>query len=197
MTMWDQRYATEGYQYGTTENDFLRRVAPQLPLGRCLCLAEGEGRNAVFLAGLGQQVTAVDASSVGLKKAQQLALRRGVEIETCATDLADFVIKPESWDCIVSIYCHVAPEIRTDLHRRVVAGLRPGGLLVLEAYRPEQLAYGTGGPPAVEKLMSLEQLRGELNGLDFQHAVELERDVIEGKLHTGKGAVVQLLALKP
>lgn len=197
MSMWDQRYATEEYQYGTAANDFLHRVAPQLPLGKCLCLAEGEGRNAVYLAGLGHQVTAVDASSVGLNKARQLARQRGVQIETCVADLADFEIEPEGWDSIISIYCHVAPEVRSVLHPRVVAGLRPGGLLVLEAYRPEQLAYGTGGPPAIEKLMSLKQLRKEFQGLDFLHAAELEREVVEGNLHTGVGAVVQVLAAKP
>ena len=196
-TPWDQRYDTEEYQYGTTENDFLRSVAGQLPGGRCLCLAEGEGRNAVYLAGLGHQVTAVDNSLVGLRKAEKLAKQRGVQIETCVADLADFAIEPESWDSIISIYCHVSPEIRTALHAKVAVGLRPGGMLVLEAYRPEQLGYGTGGPPALEKLMALPQLREELQGLDFMHALELEREVVEGNLHTGIGAVVQLLAVKP
>jgi len=196
-TPWDQRYATADYQYGKAANDFLLSVAKRLPLGKCLCLAEGEGRNAVYLAELGHQVTAVDNSRVGLNKAEALAKERGVQIETCVADLADFEIEPESWDSIISIYCHVDGDIRSALHRKVVAGLRPGGGLVLEAYRPEQLAYGTGGPPTVEKLMSLTQLRDELAGLDFQHALELEREVVEGNLHTGLGAVVQILAAKP
>ena len=196
-TPWDQRYATPEYQYGTRVNDFLRSTAERLPVGSCLCLAEGEGRNAVYLAGLGHQVTAVDSSQVGLKKAKALAGQRGVQIETCVADLADFEIVPESWDAIISIYCHVDVSIRHALHRKVSAGLRRGGVLVLEAYRPEQLAYGTGGPPALEKLMSLAQLREELAGLEFQHALELEREVIEGQLHTGIGAVVQIIAVKP
>jgi len=196
-TLWDQRYETVEYRYGKAANDFLRSMAKHLPLGNCLCLAEGEGRNAVFLAELGHQVTAVDNSRVGLDKAQTLANERGVQIETRLADLADFKIEPESWDSIISIYCHVDGEIRPTLHRKVVTGLRPGGVLVLEAYRPEQLSYGTGGPPTVEKLMSLPQLREELAGLDFQHALELEREVIEGDLHTGLGAVVQVLAVRP
>jgi SAM-dependent methyltransferase len=197
MSIWDERYDSEEYQYGTTANDFLRSVAAQTPVGKTLCLAEGEGRNAVYLAELGHQVTAVDSSVVGLKKAQLLARQRHQEIKTCTADLADFIIEPESWDTIISIYCHVAPEIRPALHRKVVAGLRSGGMLVLEAYRPEQLKYRTGGPPAAEMMMTLELLRHELCGLNFIHAVELDRDVIEGRLHTGKGAVVQLLAVKP
>ncbi len=197
MSSWDARYDTQEYQYGTYANDFLREVADRIPAGNCLCLAEGEGRNAVYLAGRGHQVTAVDASAVGLEKARQLALQRGAQIKTCVADLAEYEIEPNSWDAMVSIYCHVAPEIRSALHCKVVAGLRRGGVLVLEAYRPEQLNYGTGGPPTVEMLMSLKQLQQELRGLDFLHAVELEREVVEGLLHTGKGAVVQLLAIKP
>ncbi len=197
MSIWDERYDTQEYQYGTKANDFLRQVAEKIPFGKCLCLAEGEGRNAVYLAELGHRVTAVDASAVGLNKARRLARQRGVQLETIVADLNDFAVDPESWDAIVSIYCHVAAEIRPALHRKVVAGLRPGGMLILEAYRPEQLGYGTGGPPAVEMLMTLELLRQELHGLDFIHAVELERQVVEGKLHTGVGAVVQVLAVKP
>ena len=197
MSIWDERYASKEYQYGTEANDFLCQVAEKIPLGKCLCLAGGEGRNAVYLAGRGHQVTAVDASAVGLKKARRLARQSSVEIETIVADLNNFAIEPESWDAIVSIYCHVAAEIRPALHRKVVAGLRSGGMLILEAYRPEQLEYRTGGPPAVEMLMTLEQLRQELCGLNFIHAVELEREVVEGKLHTGVGAVVQVLAVKP
>lgn len=196
-TPWDARYDTEDYQYGTAANDFLRSCAEQLPIGKCLCLAEGEGRNAVHLAGLGHQVTAVDASSVGLRKAEQLARKRGVTITTQVADLADFVIAEDSWDSIISIYCHVDGAIRPELHRKVVAGLRSGGKLILEAYRPEQLTYRTGGPPTLEKLMSLEQLKNELQGLDLLHAEELEREVVEGRLHTGIGAIVQIVAQKP
>lgn len=196
MSTWDERYATEDYQYGTTANDFLCEVSAKIPVGDCLCLAEGEGRNAVYLAGLGHRVTAVDASAVGLGKARKLARQNGVQIETSVADLAEFKIEPESWDAVISIYCHVAAEIRSALHRKVVSGLCSGGMLVLEAYRPEQLQYGTGGPPTVENLMSLDLLREELSGLDFLHAVELEREVIEGHLHTGLGAIVQLVAVK-
>jgi len=196
-TPWDERYAGNAYRYGTTANDFLQSVADRLPLGNCLCLAEGEGRNATFLAERGHRVTAVDASAVGLAKARRLAEERRVELVTSVADLDDYPIEAEFWDSIISIYCHVDGDIRPVLHRRVVEGLRRGGMLVLEAYRPEQLAYGTGGPPTLEKLMSLKQLQAELAGLDFLHAAELEREVVEGDLHTGVGAVVQLLAVKP
>ena len=194
--MWDQRYNREDYVYGTEPNDFLRQHVTSLPAGRVLCLAEGEGRNAVFLAQQGFQVTAVDASSVGLQKARRLADQRGVDIETVHADLANFVIEPQSWDAIVSIFCHVPPPIRQTLHRQVMMGLREGGVLLLEAYTPKQIEYGTGGPPVPELTMQLTDLKQELAGLQFDHGVELDREVVEGEFHTGIGAVVQVLAIK-
>lgn len=195
--MWDERYNTTEYVYGTDPNAFLANVITQMPTGRTLCIAEGEGRNAVFLAGHGHDVVAVDASTVGLAKAQRLASERSVTIETVVADLAHFEIAAESWDAIVSIFAHVPADIRKPLHRKIVQGLRSGGMLVLEAYTPEQIKLGTGGPPVPELTMNLDVLREELDGLVFQHAVELQRDVIEGRFHTGKGAVVQMVAIKP
>jgi SAM-dependent methyltransferase len=194
---WDERYGADEFAYGTEPNGFLASVADKIPNGKVLCLAEGEGRNAVYLAGLGYDVTAVDASAVGMEKAQRLAKERGVEIKTIVADLAEFDIEPDSWDGIVSIFCHVPLAIREPLHRKVVAGLKQGGVLVLEAYRPKQIDYGTGGPPVPELTMTLETLSRELDGLEFQHAQELDRDVTEGLYHTGIGAVVQLVAIKP
>lgn len=195
--MWDVRYSDAEYVYGTAPNDFLVSVADQIPKGRVLSLAEGEGRNAVYLAGLGYTVSAVDASAVGLGKARRLAEERGVAVETRVADLADFAIEANGWDAIISIFCHLPSAIRSSVHRRVVAGLRPGGVFVLEAYTPAQLTLKTGGPPAADLLMTLASLRTELAGLRFIHALETERDVIEGKFHTGRGAVVQVVAVKP
>lgn len=195
--MWDERYNTAEYVYGTDPNAFLANVVDEMPKGRTLCIAEGEGRNAVFLAEQGHDVVAVDASAIGLAKAQRLASERGVAIETVVADLADFAIAAHSWDAVVSIFAHVPPDIRKPLHRKIVQGLRSGGMLVLEAYTPEQIKLGTGGPPVPELTMNLDSLREELDGLVFQHALELQRDVIEGRFHTGKGAVVQVVAIKP
>lgn len=195
--IWDQRYATPDYVYGTEPNDFLTGVVAGLNrAGRALCLAEGEGRNAVFLAERGFDVHAVDASRVGLDKARELARRRSVSIATEVADLDGYRIEPEAWDLIVSIFCHVSPAVRRALHREVVRGLRPGGRFVLEAYRPGQIALGTGGPPDAGLMVSLDALHDELAGLVFEHALECERDVIEGHLHTGRGAVVQVVARK-
>lgn len=195
--MWDSRYDTEDYVYGTEPNDFLRENVERLTPGRVLCLADGEGRNGVFLAQKGFSVTSVDASGVGLRKARALARERGVDIETIQADLGDFDPGREVWDSVVSIFCHLPPEVRAALHARVVPGLVPGGTFLLEAYTPAQLEMGTGGPPTVDRMMTLEALRGELEGLIFEHAVERSRDVLEGRGHTGRGEVVQVLARKP
>lgn len=194
--MWDERYSTEEFAYGREPNDFLKERVELLPVGRTLCLAEGEGRNAVFLARRGHSVTAVDQSRVGLEKAERLAQERDVRIETVHADLARFEIVPESWDAIVSVFVHLPPPLRRDVHRDAVSGLRPGGVFLLEAYTPEQLRYSTGGPPVEELMMTLETLEAELEGLEWLHAQELVRDVHEGEFHHGRGAVVQLIGRK-
>ena len=195
--MWDERYNTDEFVYGEEPNEFLRDAIAGVPAGRALCLAEGEGRNAVFLAEQGFDVLAVDNSAVGLQKAARLAEARAVRIETLVADLADYTIEPGAWDLIVSIFCHLPAEIRQRLHREVVAGLRPGGVFILEAYTPAQLELATGGPPTEALMMRLDELTTELDGLEFEHATERERDVVEGRLHTGRGAVVQILAHRP
>ena len=194
--MWDERYNTDDYVYGREPNAFLVENVGKLRKGTVLCVAEGEGRNGVFLAGKGFQVTAVDASSVGLKKAQKLSEEAGVSIHTVVSDLAEFRIQPDSLDNVVSIFCHLPKDTRIHLHRRIVAGLKRGGVLLLEAYTPEQLKYGTGGPPDVTKLMTLSDLRNELKGLEFLLGREAVREVVEGRLHTGQGAVVQVIGRK-
>lgn len=194
--MWDERYSGEDYAYGTEPNDFLRAVAPRLPVGRTLCLGEGEGRNAVFLAGLGHEVTALDGSAVGLAKTRRLAESRGVAVWTLHTDLAQYTVEPEAWDVVVSVFCHLPPDLRRRVHEEVVAGLRPGGVFVLEAYTVRQLDLATGGPATAEMMMGLGGLREELAGLRLDHAVELDREIHEGRFHCGTGAVVQVLAVK-
>ncbi len=195
--MWDERYDTKTYVYGREPNGFLVENAGQVPEGRVLCLAEGEGRNAVYLAGLGYEVVAVDSSAVGLEKAERLAAEANVAIETVVADLADFVIPRSSFAGVVSIFCHLPPPLRVDLHRRVVDGLESGGLLLLEAFTPKQLELRTGGPPNAALMMTLAELRSELRGLRIEHGRELVRPIHEGDLHHGDGAVVQLVAHKP
>jgi SAM-dependent methyltransferase len=197
--MWDERYREPGFAYGTEPNDFLAANAERyLPAGaEILSLAEGEGRNAVFLARLGFRVTGVDGSALGLEKARTLAERHGVAIRTVVADLESFDLGVERWDGIVSIWCHTPPPLRARLHRGVVTALRRGGVLLLEAYTPKQLEYGTGGPPTADLTMTLAAVRDELAGLELVEAGERIRDVHEGKYHDGPSAVLQVVARKP
>jgi SAM-dependent methyltransferase len=177
---WDERYAAEEYAYGEAPNAFVAAMAQQIPTGPVLCLAEGEGRNAVYLAKFDRRVMAVDQSAMGLAKALRLAEASGVAIETVHADLESFEIVPGAWAGIVATFAHLPPPLRCRVHAAVVQGLKPGGVFILEAYTPAQLALGTGGPKVPELLMTLDNLRDELSGLEFIVAREIERDVTEG-----------------
>ena len=194
--MWDERYDTDDYVYGINPNDFLRKNVHTIPKGRVLSLAEGEGRNAVFLARQGYSVTAIDASKVGLEKAKRLAEENQVNIECIHADLSDFDLGESQWDGIVSIFCPLPPAVRKRLYQNVMRGLKPNGVFLLEAYTPEQLRYGTGGGSSAELMQSRETLMNELADLTFMHLLEMERDVTEGIYHTGLAAVVQAIAVK-
>jgi SAM-dependent methyltransferase len=194
--MWDERYGSDEYAYGTKPNDFLKERHGVIPKGKVLSLAEGEGRNAVFLAKQGYTVTAVDGSQVGLSKARKLAQENGVVIELIHADLAEFDFGENQWDGIVSIFCPLPADLRTALHSKVVAGLKPNGVFLLEAYRPEQLQYGTGGGKSADTMTTKDSLLADLAGLRFIHLQELERNIVEGIYHTGIGAVVQAIAVK-
>lgn len=194
---WNDRFSEPGFAYGTEPNDYLVSVVGRIPKGRVLSLAEGEGRNAVYLASLGYEVTAVDGSTVGLRKAEELATVRGVTITTIHADLGEFKIEPEQWDGIIAFYCHLLSSIRIPLHQAVVRGLKPGGVFAVEAFSKEQIGNDTGGPKSLDMLMSLDELKSECAGLEFIHADELQRDVHEGRGHTGLASVVQILGVKP
>nr|WP_320167292.1 class I SAM-dependent methyltransferase [uncultured Methylophaga sp.] len=194
--MWDERYNTDDYVYGIKPNDFLRDNVQAIPKGRVLSLAEGEGRNAAFLAKQGYSVTAVDASKVGLEKTKRLAEKNKVEIECIHADLSDFDLGESQWDGIISIFCPLPPTIRKTLYQNVMSGLKANGVFLLEAYTPEQLHYGTGGGSTAELMQTKQTLIGELPDLSFQHLLEMEREVKEGIYHTGLSSVVQAIAVK-
>ncbi len=192
--MWDERYAEPGLAYGSEPNEFLVEALSDIEPCRALCVGAGEGRNAVFLAELGFDVTALDRSTVGLAKAEEMAAERGVSIQTIERDLANAELATGAYTLIVSIFAHVPPDIRARVHSQVRRALRPGGAFVLEAYTPAQVGRGTGGPPVESMTMTAKTLRRELEGLQFHHLLELERSVVEGRYHTGIASVVQLIA---
>lgn len=194
--MWDERYSKEEYVYGKTPNEFLKANVASIPKGRVLSLAEGEGRNAVYLAKQGYRVTAVDASLVGIEKGRRLAKENEVEVEFIHADLTSYDLGSCQWDAIISIFCPLLPLVRRTLYKKVECGLKDHGIFLLEAYTPDQLKYGTGGGNNIDLMQTKHSLSCELPELSFQHLVELERNVVEGIYHTGLGAVVQAIAQK-
>lgn len=197
QAFWNARYAGEEFVYGREPNDFVVQAVPAIPpQGRVLCLADGEGRNSVWLAGQGFRVTAVDVAEQGVAKGRELARASGVEIETRVADVTRFDLGVERWDAIVSIFLHLPPKARRDLHRRAIAALAPGGVFVYEAYGPAQLRYRTGGPPEPQLLHSLDDVVSDFDGCGIEHAFEGVRAVNEGRLHRGDGFVVQVIARK-
>jgi len=194
-TFWNDRYAADGLVYGELPNEFLVSMRLRLPTaGRALDIGAGEGRNALFLASLGLDVLAVDQSDVGLAKAQRLAQERGLRLGTHAADLAEFTAEPGSLDLVTSIFCHLPAALRAAVHARAHDWLRPGGLLLIEAYAPDQLQRQTGGPKDPALLASLDTLLSELTPFEILHGAALTRNVSEGQYHTGDASVVQVLA---
>ena len=196
--MWDERYQRDPLIYGAAPSDFLVKEVGRLRPGNCLCLAEGQGRNAVWLAAQGFSVTAVDQSSVGMARAKEFAAERGVALTTEVADLAHYDLGKEDWDNIISIFGHLPSELRRDVHCRVVEALRPGGIFLLIAYTPKQLeTAGIGGPPEPDMMLTVEKLTTELAGLEILLAEEVIRQVNEGEFHKGESAVVQFVGRKP
>jgi len=197
VNRWDERFAGEDYYYGRTPNYFVAEQIPVLEPGRGLYLAEGEGRNAVFAAGLGHRVTAVDSSAVGRRKALELAADRGVQIVYQVTDILGYPWWEREWGHIVLCFAHMSAEAMPEIHRRCAASLAPGGTLVLISFSKAQLGRGTGGPPDLELLHDLEELKGQLPGLELEHALEREVDMGEAGGHSGLAMVNELVATRP
>lgn len=195
---WNQRFAEVEFAYGDAPHVSVREQFGVPGSGRVLCLAEGQGRNAVHLASLGYDVTALDFSEVGLQRAQELAARTGVVIQTLQADLSTYVFEPEAWDGIVSIFGHLPAPLRARVNAQLYGALNPGGWLQLVGYHPKQLEYGTGGPQEPSMLYTIEGLKAELGpGWTYHVAEVVERELEEGPYHRGMSAFVHLLARKP
>jgi len=188
---WDNRYDEDRFFYGEEPNYFVARELPKLPKGRGLFLAEGEGRNIVFAAGLGHDVVAVDNSSVGQRKALELAARVGVEIEYRCEDILEGHWDDEKWDFVVLCFAHLPPEVMGGVHKRVVGCLRPGGRIVLVSFAESQIGRKSGGPPRVEWLHEVGRLEEEFVGVEWERLVEVEVGLEESVGHVGAAMVIE------
>ena len=191
---WDERFADVNYAYGTQPNNYLRAQASRLRPGMtALSIADGEGRNGVWLAAQGLEVLSVDSSAVGLAKAQSLASVQGVSLSTIQADLLEWRWPPGSFDVIASIYMHFKPEVRPRMHQAIINSLRPGGLVILEAFNQRQPGRGSGSP-VYDRDMLQADFADELRVLELSVGmVHLE----EGAFHRGAAEVVRFLGQKP
>jgi len=194
---WNERYEKKEYFYGTDPNHFLRSISGIFPKkSKILCLADGEGRNSVFLASLGHQVTAVDFSEEGYKKATLLAEKHQVNLNYILSDLSDFDFGLEKWDGVVSIFCHLSPELRSIIHQRVEKSLRPGGIFILESYHPKQLEFSSGGPKDIKMLYTEELLKSDFKNIQWLKLEHNLVEIFEGQGHHGLSCVLDGVARK-
>lgn len=195
---WNKRFEADGYIFGQEPNAYLRAQAGLLvPGGRVLCVADGEGRNSVWLARQGLQVDAFDIAEVGVRKAQKLAESAGVHVNYRVADCDQWPWQASAYDAVVAIFVQFAdPEMRARLFANMVRTLKPGGLLILQGYTPKQLEYKTGGPPILSHLYTPELLREAFGALEIVELREYEAQLAEGTQHFGHSALVGLVARK-
>ncbi|MFT3957028.1 MAG: class I SAM-dependent methyltransferase [Piscinibacter sp.] len=197
--MWNQRYQGEELLFGEAPNEYLRSQRAHLPRsGRALCVADGEGRNSVWLAERGLQVDAFDIAEAGVAKARRLAARHGVDIAYAVADCDALAWPAAVYDVVVAIFVQFAdPAMRGRLFTNMVRALRPGGLLVLQGYTPRQLHYRTGGPQNVDHLYTEALLRDAFAALQIVELQGYEAELSEGRQHTGMSALIGLVARRP
>ncbi|MCW3781960.1 SAM-dependent methyltransferase [Defluviimonas salinarum] len=196
--MWNERYQGDDYLFGTAPADFLRRAAPWLKAGeRVLSIADGEGRNSVWLAQQGMRVTAFEPAPNALAKAERLAAARGVTVDFHRAGIEDWDWS-EAYDVVAGIFIQfVGPDERAALFERIRGAVRPGGLLLLHGYAPRQVGYGTGGPPDPANMYTLDLLRDAFAGWEVLRAEDFDAEVDEGKGHSGRSALIDFIARRP
>ncbi|MFO1330371.1 MAG: class I SAM-dependent methyltransferase [Rubrivivax sp.] len=196
---WNRRFQAEGFLFGTEPNAWLREHASVWSPGqRVLCVADGEGRNSVWLAQQGLRVDAFDLSEVGVAKARALAAARDVAVDYAVADVGRLDWPDGVYDGIAAIFVQFAdPALRARLFQGMARALKPGGTLVLQGYTPKQLDYRTGGPPFVDHLYTEALLRESFAGLQITVLREYEAELHEGSGHHGRSALIGLVGRRP
>lgn len=199
---WDDRYREEEFAYGEEPNEYLKEQLAKLEPGSILFPAEGEGRNAVFAAKLGWTVSAFDISAEGLKKAEKLAAKNNVKIDYQVGELQTLGYRDEQFDAIALIYAHFPADLKSDIHRQLDRYLRPGGVIIFEAFSKKHLEYlakdpKMGGPKDIGSLFSIDEIKGDFPNYEVVELSETEIDLNEGLYHVGRGSVIRFVGRKP
>ena len=199
LDRWNERYRAPDYIFGTGPNAFLAAQGKLLRAAQqALCVADGEGRNSVWLAERGLEVSAFDFSPIGVEKARKLAASRGVKVRYEVSSVYDWRWPVAAYDLVAAIFVQFAdPPMRSFMFERMARALRPGGLLLIEGYTPKQLEFGTGGPKQPDQLYTDEMLRGAFPGFEVLELRQYEAELDEGSRHRGMSAVIDFVARKP
>ncbi|MDX8340076.1 class I SAM-dependent methyltransferase [Draconibacterium sp. IB214405] len=193
---WDNRYSETEYAYGETPNDFLKQQLPLLKPGKILCPAEGEGRNAVFAATLGWEVTAFDPSTEGRKKALSLSDKHNTKINYLIADYNTANFEKEYFDCICLTYAHMPASIRNQVHNKLTTYLKLGGHIILEGFTKNQINKTSGGPKNIDFLFDKNELKEDFQTLSSIQIQETDVALNEGPYHQGIASVIRLLGIK-
>jgi SAM-dependent methyltransferase len=199
LKRWNERFQNDFYWFGTEPSAFLPEQRHRLPAsGTALCIADGEGRNSVWLAEQGLEVTAFDFSPLAVAKAKKLAADRKVNVDYRQGDINAWDWDERQYDVVAAIFFQfVAPAERARIFAGLNRALKPGGILLLQGYNTDQLKYGTGGPKQIEYLYTERLLRESFPALEFLHLASHEKEVSEGKGHQGMSALLDLVARRP
>lgn len=195
--MWDKRYGEEPYAYGVEPNEYFKQIILNKEPGALLLPGEGEGRNAVYAAKLGWKVQAYDYSYSAKTKAQRLAEEHDVDIQYEIDDLMEVTLPQGAYDLAALIFFHLSESTRAQVHRKILAAIKPGGELLLEAFTPEQLGKKSGGPKKESMLYTIERLQQDFQGCEILHAENTETTLNEGPYHQGLASVVRFHLRKP
>ena len=195
---WNKRFEGDEFIFGQEPNAYLRsHAAPLAPAGRVLCVADGEGRNSVWLAAQGHRVDAFDIAELGVAKARKLAAAAGVTVNYSVADCDGWAWPEAAYDTVAAIFIQFAdPAMRERLFANMVRALRPGGLLVLQGYTPRQLEYKTGGPGIESHLYTEAMLRSAFAALEIIELSDYEAELTEGRQHHGRSALLGMVARK-
>jgi ubiquinone/menaquinone biosynthesis C-methylase UbiE len=193
---WNERFGNKEYAYGEQANEFVQQELKKLPPWKILFPAEGEGRNAVFAATLGWEVTAFDPSIEGKKKADLLAKKKGVQINYIIETYENMSFQKEQFDCIALVFAHMHPLKRKEYHNKLITFLKPGGMLILEGFSKKQIYNTTGGPRNIEMLFSEQELQMDFSSFSKINFVETTRNLDEGTFHQGNASVIQVIGIK-
>lgn len=196
VEFWNERYSQLGYAYGIEPNEFLKEQLDKLPKGNILFLCEGEGRNAIYAAKEGWNVSAFDLSIEGMNKANQLAQEKKVAIDYQIADALTVNYPVESFDAIALIYAHFPASIRKTIHEKVINWLKPGGIVILEAFNPLQLQNGSAGPKELSMLYTKEILTNDFSKIEILKLATEKIILNEGKYHQGLSDIIRFVGQK-